>query len=42
MGCGGTHPRTTREIGPLHLKRRNQGKGVERIEITLGPAASAA
>ncbi|MFY2644957.1 alanyl-tRNA editing protein [Achromobacter insuavis] len=42
MGCGGTHPRTTREIGPLHLKRRNQGKGVERIEITLDAAGPSA
>lgn len=35
MGCGGTHPRRTAEIGALSLKRKNQGKGVERIEITL-------
>ncbi|MBV8049373.1 MAG: alanyl-tRNA editing protein [Paludibacterium sp.] len=35
MACGGTHPRTTGEIGPLRLKRKNQGKGKERIEITL-------
>ncbi|HDS1530409.1 TPA: alanyl-tRNA editing protein [Stenotrophomonas maltophilia] len=35
MGCGGTHPRRTGEIGTLSLKRKNQGKGVERIEITL-------
>lgn len=37
MGCGGTHPRRTGEIGVLSLKRKNQGKGVERIEITLDP-----
>lgn len=37
MGCGGTHPRRTGEIGALSLKRKNQGKGVERIEITLAP-----
>lgn len=37
MGCGGTHPRRTGEIGALSLKRKNQGKGVERIEITLDP-----
>lgn len=35
MGCGGTHPRSTGEIGVLSLKRKNQGRGVERIEITL-------
>jgi len=35
MACGGTHPRTTAEIGVVKLKRKNQGKGVERIEITL-------
>ncbi len=35
MACGGTHPHTTGEIGPIQLKRKNQGKGVERIEITL-------
>jgi Ser-tRNA(Ala) deacylase AlaX len=36
MACGGTHPRTTGEIGMLVLKRRNPGKGKERIEVTLG------
>jgi Ser-tRNA(Ala) deacylase AlaX len=35
MACGGTHPRSTGEIGALKLKRKNQGKGKERIEITL-------
>jgi Ser-tRNA(Ala) deacylase AlaX len=35
MGCGGTHPRSTGEVGPLRLKRKNTGKGKERIEITL-------
>lgn len=35
---GGTHPRATAEIGALFLKRKNQGKGTERIEITLGAA----
>lgn len=35
MACGGTHPRTTAEIGQVRLKRKNQGKGIERIEITL-------
>ena len=35
MPCGGTHPRTTGEIGILKLKRKNIGKGKERIEIFL-------
>lgn len=35
MACGGTHPRTTAEIGEIKLKRKNIGKGKERIEITL-------
>ena len=35
MACGGTHPKSTREIGALKLKRKNTGKGKERIEITL-------
>ncbi|MGA1856556.1 alanyl-tRNA editing protein [Azospirillum sp. 11R-A] len=33
--CGGTHLRRTGEIGTLTLKRRNTGKGKERIEIAL-------
>jgi Ser-tRNA(Ala) deacylase AlaX len=33
--CGGTHLRKTGEIGPIALKRKNPGKGKERIEITL-------
>lgn len=35
--CGGTHPRTSGEVGRLRLKRKNVGKGKERIEITLVP-----
>lgn len=35
MPCGGTHPRTTAEIGGIKLKRKNIGKGKERIEISL-------
>lgn len=35
MACGGTHPRSTNEVGAVKLKRKNQGKGKERIEITL-------
>lgn len=37
--CGGTHPRRTGEVGPLILKRRNPGKGAERIEISLAQTA---
>ncbi len=33
--CGGTHLRTTGEVGALALKRKNVGKGKERIEIFL-------
>ncbi|MBK1838484.1 alanyl-tRNA editing protein [Azospirillum sp. YIM B02556] len=33
--CGGTHLRRAGEIGALTLKRRNTGKGKERIEIAL-------
>lgn len=33
--CGGTHLRRTGEVGALSLKRRNIGKGKERIEISL-------
>ncbi len=31
--CGGTHVRSTAEIGRIELKRKNPGKGRERIEI---------
>jgi Ser-tRNA(Ala) deacylase AlaX len=31
--CGGTHLRRTGEIGEIALKRKNPGKGKERIEI---------
>jgi Ser-tRNA(Ala) deacylase AlaX len=33
--CGGTHLKSTGEVGPLALKRNNIGKGKERIEIIL-------
>jgi Ser-tRNA(Ala) deacylase AlaX len=33
--CGGTHLRRTGEIGSIQLRRKNNGKGHERIEITL-------
>jgi Ser-tRNA(Ala) deacylase AlaX len=31
--CGGTHLKRTGEIGEIELKRKNPGKGKERIEI---------
>jgi alanyl-tRNA synthetase len=40
MPCGGTHPRTTAEVGAIELRRRNTGKGKERIEITLSSPGS--
>ncbi len=33
--CGGTHLKTTGEIGAVRLKRNNIGKGKERVEISL-------
>lgn len=33
--CGGTHLKRTGEVGMIALKRRNVGKGKERIEILL-------
>lgn len=33
--CGGTHLRRTGEVGNMILKRKNIGKGKERIEIYL-------
>jgi Ser-tRNA(Ala) deacylase AlaX len=35
VACGGTHLKTTGEVGILTLKRKNVGKGKERIEITV-------
>jgi Ser-tRNA(Ala) deacylase AlaX len=35
VACGGTHLKRTGEVGPLELKRRNVGRGKERIEIYL-------
>ncbi len=35
VSCGGTHIRRTGEVGSLELKRKNTGKGKERIEIFL-------
>lgn len=36
--CGGTHVRTTGEVGYVSLKRTHPGKGIERIEIRLEDA----
>lgn len=33
--CGGTHLKRTGEVGAISLKRRNIGKGKERIEVIL-------
>lgn len=33
VACGGTHLRRTGEVGTLTLKRKNIGKGKERVEI---------
>jgi Ser-tRNA(Ala) deacylase AlaX len=33
VACGGTHLRKTSEVGGIDLKRKNVGKGKERIEI---------
>lgn len=35
MPCGGTHVRNTKEIGLVRLKRKNPGRGVERVETSL-------
>lgn len=35
MPCGGTHVKSTKEIGKISLNRKNIGSGKERIEITL-------
>ncbi|HSW93034.1 MAG TPA: hypothetical protein VLJ15_01615 [Gammaproteobacteria bacterium] len=33
--CGGTHVKSTGEVGAINLKRVNVGRGKERIEIRL-------
>ena len=33
--CGGTHLQRTGEVGEIQLKRKNPGRGKERIEIRL-------
>lgn len=35
VACGGTHLRKTGEVGAIELKRKNIGKGKERIEIYI-------
>jgi len=35
MPCGGTHVRNTSEIGAVKLKRKNPGRGTERVETSL-------
>ena len=35
VSCGGTHVKSTAEVGHITLKRVNVGKGKERIEIYL-------
>ncbi len=35
MPCGGTHLGRTGEVGRVKLKRKNIGKGKERVEVTL-------
>ena len=37
--CGGTHLARSGEVGALRLKRRNPGRGKERIEIALEDSA---
>jgi Ser-tRNA(Ala) deacylase AlaX len=37
VSCGGTHIRHTDEVGKIELKRKNVGKGKERIEIFASP-----
>lgn len=37
--CGGTHLKHTGEVGAVTLKRRNIGKGKERVEIFLAAAS---
>ncbi len=35
MFCGGTHVKNTSEIGKIKLKRKNKGRGIERVETYL-------
>ena len=36
VSCGGTHPHSTGEIGVVKVRRRNPGKGKERLEVEAG------
>lgn len=40
--CGGTHLKRTGEVGRLMLKRRNVGKGKERVEVYAAAAGESA
>ncbi|MBS7631500.1 alanyl-tRNA editing protein [Candidatus Bathyarchaeota archaeon] len=42
MPCGGTHVKNTREIGSIRLKRKNPGRGVERVETYLAEPSNTA
>jgi len=33
--CGGTHVRNVNEIGEIRVKRKNVGKGKDRLEVTI-------
>ncbi|MGL4392924.1 MAG: alanine--tRNA ligase-related protein [Fusobacteriaceae bacterium] len=35
MPCGGTHVTSTKDLGQIEVKRKNIGKGVDRLIITL-------
>jgi Ser-tRNA(Ala) deacylase AlaX len=35
MQCGGIHVLNTKEVGRIRLKRKNPGRGTERIETSL-------
>ena len=39
VSCGGTHLKRTGEVGKILLKRKNIGKGKERVEIFLNETA---
>ena len=41
VSCGGTHLKRTGEVGGLTLKRKNIGKGKERVEIHADPPCHA-
>jgi Ser-tRNA(Ala) deacylase AlaX len=38
--CGGTHPRSTAEVGPLRLGAERLGRGKQRVVIRLAEAAA--